>query len=72
MPVAAVQRHAGSVDAAADGMTTGRSAALRVRLGEEVYGQLCTFLPGLLNPLADRVLTALDGSAVALRETAAN
>jgi len=72
MPVAAVRRHADSVDAAADGMTTGRSAAAQVRLADDAYGQLCSFLPGLVNPLADRTVTALDESAAALRETAAN
>ncbi|GGQ44564.1 hypothetical protein GCM10010166_11390 [Couchioplanes caeruleus subsp. azureus] len=71
MPVAAVRRHAGAVDEAADGMETGRGAAAYVQLGAEAYGQICAFLPGLIDPVADRAVTALGESASALREAAA-
>jgi hypothetical protein len=70
MPTAAVAAHASSVDAAADGMETGRGAAAQVQMGTEAYGQICAFLPGLIDPVADRVVTALGESAAALRETA--
>jgi hypothetical protein len=70
MPTAAVRRHADAVDSAADGMENGRGAAAQVQLGTEAYGQLCAFLPGLINPLADRAVLALEGAASALRETA--
>lgn len=72
LPVAAVRRHAHSVQAAADGMATGRGAAAQVQLGAEAYGQLCAFLPGLISPVADRVVVALADSASALWETAGN
>ncbi|HEX8632047.1 MAG TPA: hypothetical protein VF755_28135 [Catenuloplanes sp.] len=70
MPTAAVARHAGSVDHAAEAMDTGRQAAAQVQMGAEAYGQLCAFLPGLIGAVADRAVTALGESASALRETA--
>jgi len=72
MPVQAVRGHAGSVDAVAEAIETGRAAAAQVQLGSHAYGQLCAFLPRLIDPLADRTVSALAGSALALRETAAH
>ncbi|MEU8213749.1 type VII secretion target [Micromonospora sp. NPDC049044] len=72
MSVAAVIRHAATVDDAADKMETARGAAAYVQLGAEAYGQICGFLPRLIDPVADRVVTALGESAVALRDAAAN
>jgi len=71
MPVAAVRQHATSADAAADGMQTGRDAAAQVQMGAEAYGQICGFLPGLINPVADQAVTALGEVSSTLRETAA-
>ena len=70
VPVAAVQRHAGSADTAADGIETGRAAAAHVQMGAEAYGQICAFLPNLINPLADRTVAALGELASGLHETA--
>ena len=70
MPAAAVARHAVSVDDAAEAMETGRQAAARVQMGAEAYGQLCAFLPGLIDAVAGPAVTALGESASALRETA--
>ncbi|MEU8425091.1 type VII secretion target [Micromonospora sp. NPDC048835] len=72
MSVAAVMRHAATVDDAADQMETARSAAAYVQMGAEAYGQICGFLPRLIDPVADRAVTALGESASALRETATN
>jgi hypothetical protein len=73
----ALQRHACSVRAAADGAGEARAAAATVRLGGEAYGQLLYWLPMLIDWLQDRVIEAMDGalevldiSATALEQTA--
>jgi hypothetical protein len=70
IPPEAVIRHAASVDQAADGMETGRGAAAQVQMGDEAYGQICGFLPELIDVVADGLVSALGESASALRETA--
>ncbi|MEU5903272.1 hypothetical protein ABZ780_02725 [Micromonospora sp. NPDC047467] len=72
MSVAAVIRHAATVDDIGDKMETARGAAAYVQMGAEAYGQICGFLPRLIDPVADRAVTALGESATALREAAAN
>ncbi|WP_341715819.1 type VII secretion target [Micromonospora sp. FIMYZ51] len=70
MPITALDRHATAVDEAADRITTARSAAAQVQLGTQAYGQICAFLPRLIDPVGERAVTALDEAATALRETA--
>jgi hypothetical protein len=70
--VPALIGHAGSVDSAADGMETGRSAAAQVRMGGEAYGKICAFLPALIDPIGETAVSALAEAASSLRETAAN
>lgn len=72
MSAGAVIRHAATVDDAADKMETARGAAAYAQMGAEAYGQLCRFLPHLIDPVADRAVTALRESAMALREAAAD
>jgi len=72
MPVDAVRQHASAVDTAADRMATARAAAAQVQLGSGAYGQLCSFLPGLIDRLGDQVVLALTESTSALRESAVN
>ncbi|GIJ27413.1 hypothetical protein Vqi01_25750 [Micromonospora qiuiae] len=72
MSAAGVVRHAAAVDDAADRMQTARSAAAQVHMGTEAYGQICAFLPRLIDPLGNRTVAALDEAATALRETATN
>jgi hypothetical protein len=71
-PAAAVQRHAGSVDAIADDVDQARGAVGQVAMDTQAYGILCQFLPGLLTPIFALAEEAMQGSAEALRETAAN
>jgi hypothetical protein len=71
-PAAAVERHAGSVDGIADSMMQARAAVNEVTMGAEAYGQLCQFLPVLLNPLFSQAVSALNDASDALRETADN
>ncbi|MEU6024831.1 type VII secretion target [Micromonospora sp. NPDC047134] len=72
MSVADVHRHAAAVDEVAGRMETARGAAAQVNLGAEAYGQIAAFLPRLIDPLGDQVVTALGETAAALRETATN
>ncbi|MGK5683096.1 type VII secretion target [Actinoplanes sp. URMC 104] len=71
VPIDAVRRHAGSVDAVADAVADAKAAVGQVSMDTQAYGQLCQFLPGLLQPAFDAALTALTGSTDGLRETAA-
>ena len=69
-PIPLVQRHAGTVDAVADAVTTARSAVHEVTMDTQAYGQLCQFLPAILSPVFGMALDALHGSISALEETA--
>ena len=71
IPIHAVRGHSGSVDAAADGLDSARSAAAHVGLGGEAYGRICAFLPGLIDPIGGSVVSVLAEAASSVRETAA-
>ncbi|WP_327025748.1 hypothetical protein [Micromonospora sp. NBC_01739] len=70
IPGTAVHRYAAAVDEAAGRMETARGAAAQVHLGAAAYGQIAAFLPRLIDPLGDQVVSALGETATALRETA--
>lgn len=71
MPVDSVTRHATSVDAAADAMTTAHAAAAQVHSDQESYGKLLAgILPMLLNMISASGVKALDASVTTLRDTA--
>ncbi|MET0419445.1 MAG: hypothetical protein ABW022_25810 [Actinoplanes sp.] len=63
-----MRRHADTVSGAADQVAQARAAAGEV-MGAEAYGQLCQFLPGLLNPVFESAAGLLGETAAALRET---
>ncbi|WP_433360216.1 type VII secretion target [Actinoplanes sp. CA-142083] len=76
---ASLTAHAGEVDGIGDGLSEAASAAHTVQTGTGAYGQLCQFVPALLNGLqqamADGMTTAADSAhdtADALRATAAD
>jgi hypothetical protein len=76
---ASLTAHAGEVDAIGDGLSTAAGAAHTVQTDTGAYGQLCQFVPALLNGLqqamADGMTTAADSAhdtADALRATAAD
>ncbi|GAA2487427.1 hypothetical protein [Winogradskya humida] len=71
-PAETVLRHAGSVGEASDGMAQARDAAATVAMGSEAYGQLCQFLPALLNPLFSGATDVLSDAVDALGETELN
>ena len=64
--------HAGSVDAAADAIELGRTAASQVQLAGGAYGQLCAFLPALLEVVGDLAVAALGDAVSSLHESASN
>lgn len=70
MPIDAVRRHAGSIDTIADAVEQGADAANHVHLGADAYGQLCQFIPSLLEPVSDAAVSALRDTVTALRDTA--
>lgn len=69
-PIALVQRHAATVDAVADAVSTARSAVHEVTMDTQAYGQLCQFLPALLSPVFGLALDALHESIGSLQDTA--
>ncbi|MFI1993934.1 type VII secretion target [Actinoplanes sp. NPDC020271] len=65
-----VQRHAQSTDAVADAVEQARSAVDEITMDSPAYGQLCQFLPGLLNPIFALAAGTLAETSEALRESA--
>ncbi|NJC66020.1 ESX-1 secretion-associated protein [Planosporangium flavigriseum] len=69
-PVAVVQQHAGTVDRVSDAVETARSAVHAVTMDAHAYGQLCQFLPALLNPVFGLAVDTLYRTVDSLQETA--
>ena len=71
--------HASEVDGIGDGLDTAKRAGEAVRVDTRAYGQLCQFVPALLNGLQITLIdgigsavTAAHDTADALRSTAAD
>ncbi|MEV4823444.1 type VII secretion target [Micromonospora sp. NPDC049274] len=62
--------HATHLDRIADGVDTARQAGQHVRLGADAYGQLCAFMPSLLDGLQRTLVGGVDAAAGSLRDTA--
>ncbi len=69
-PADAVLRHAGAVSAASDEVGQARAAAREVTMDSQAYGQLCQFLPALLNPVFDSAAEVMSHAVEAFEETA--
>lgn len=69
IPVEAVRRHSVNIDNVAAAVHEARSAAHAVTIETEAYGQICSFLPTLLNPLFALTLSAYVRAEEALQET---
>jgi hypothetical protein len=69
-PAEAVRRHADTVDGTAEQMALARSAVREVSMDRQAYGELCQFLPGLLDPLFNGAVDVVNGAVDALSETA--
>jgi Excreted virulence factor EspC, type VII ESX diderm len=69
-PVEAVRQHAAVVGEVAEQMAVARSAVREVSMDRQAYGEICQFLPGLLEPLFAGAVEVLNGAVDALSETA--
>jgi hypothetical protein len=61
--------HAGAVGRVADAVAQARAAAAHVSLGREAYGQLCQFLPGMLEQTTTAAVDTLAAAVEVARET---
>ena len=68
MPIDAVRRHAGSVDQVALSLQTAHQAANQVYLDVGAFGQICSFVPGLFDPVLRSAVAAIADSALALED----
>jgi hypothetical protein len=66
----AIVAHAGAVDEVAAQVAQGRSAAAAVTVGSDAYGMLCRLIPGLLAPVQEGIVAALQESSDALQNSA--
>ncbi|GAA1635637.1 type VII secretion target [Actinoplanes couchii] len=69
-PAEAVRDHASTIAEIAGQLDLARSAVHEVSMGRDAYGEICQFLPGLLEPLFNGALDALTASVDSLSETA--
>jgi excreted virulence factor EspC (type VII ESX diderm) len=63
--------HAGRLDGIAQSVEQAYKAANTVRLGPGAYGQLCQFVPALIDPFERDSAETLGQAAQALRDSAA-
>ena len=62
--------HAAQVDGIGDGLTVAQQAGAAVRTDAGAYGQLCHFVPVLLNVLQSQVIDAVATAAGSVHDTA--
>jgi hypothetical protein len=67
---AALVSHASEVDRIGDGLTTAVQAGEAVRTGTGAYGQLCQFVPVLLNGLQQAMVDGMTTTADSVHDTA--
>jgi hypothetical protein len=67
---ASLVAHATEVDRIAEGLTTAAQAGEAVRTSPGAYGQLCQFVPELLNGLQQFLVDGLNTAAGSVHETA--
>src|ERR1044071_7056173 len=67
---AAVTAHAGMVDSIGDGLTIAADAGHTVQTDTSAYGQLCQFVPALLNQLQQALVDGMATAATSAHETA--
>lgn len=67
---AALVSHAGEVDAVGDGLSSAAQAGQAVQTGIEAYGQLCQFVPALLNNLQQAIVDGMTTAAESAHDTA--
>jgi hypothetical protein len=62
--------HARDVDGIGDGLDIAKRAGGAVRVETGAYGQLCQFVPALLNGLQTRLIDGIDSAVAATHDTA--
>jgi len=67
---AALVSHAGEVDAIGDGLVSAAQAGQSVRTDPGAYGQLCQFVPALLNGLQQSMVDGMTTAAGSAHDTA--
>jgi Excreted virulence factor EspC, type VII ESX diderm len=63
-------RHAGRLDGIADALANAHQAGQSVRLGAGAYGQLCAFLPAVLDGLQQELVDGIATAEWSVRDTA--
>ncbi|WP_067498975.1 type VII secretion target [Actinoplanes sp. TFC3] len=67
---ASLVSHAGEVDTIGDGLTTAVQAGQNVETHNSAYGQLCQFVPALLNGLQQSMVDGMRTAARSAHDTA--
>ncbi|UQU64320.1 ESX-1 secretion-associated protein [Couchioplanes caeruleus] len=67
---ASLVEHAGEIDRIGDGISTAADAGHAVQTDAGAYGQLCQFVPGLLNGLQQAMIDGMATAAGSAHETA--
>ena len=67
---ASLVSHAGEVDAIGDGLTSAAQAGQSVQTDVGAYGQLCQFVPALLNGLQQSMVDGMNTAAGSAYDTA--
>ncbi|MEU8815377.1 type VII secretion target [Actinoplanes sp. NPDC048796] len=62
--------HAGAVDGAGAGLTSAADAGRTVQTSTDAYGQLCQFLPAILNTLQTTLVDGISTAAASVHDTA--
>jgi hypothetical protein len=67
---AALVSHAGDIDTIGDGLTSAAQAGQTIQTGTGAYGQLCQFVPALLNGLQQSMVDGMKTAAGSAHDTA--
>lgn len=70
MPFDAVLAHAGSVDGVAADLRTAHGAANQVYLDAGAFGQICSFVPSMFDPVLRSAVESISSAADALTDSA--
>lgn len=68
---AALTAHAGEIDGIGDGLTAAAQAGQTVQTDTGAYGELCQFVPALLNGLQQSMVDGMNSAAGSAHDTAA-
>jgi Excreted virulence factor EspC, type VII ESX diderm len=69
MPFEAVLSHAGSVDGVAGDLRTAHAAANQVYLDAGAFGQICSFVPGMFDPVLRSAVESINSAVEALTDS---